>query len=136
MSRRKAREKALKVLFQIDLVSADPEEALAYVLSDNSSCDIDYVKKIITGVLKKRSELNKVIKETSKYWDLERMACVDRNIMRIALYELLCEQGIPLNVAVNEAVELAKKYGSEDSGRFVNGILGKVVEDIKNTNKR
>lgn len=62
------------------------------------------------------------------------MACVDRNIMRMALYELLYEKEIPLNVAVNEAVELAKKYGGSESSRFVNGILGKVVEDIKRNN--
>jgi len=135
MSRRRAREIALKVLFQIDLVNADPKEALTYILSKGfdgeSNFDVDFAKRLITGVLEKQNEIDKIIKDTSRYWDLERMACVDRNIMRVALYELFYEKDIPPNVAVNEAVELAKKYGGGDSGRFVNGILGKVVEDIK-----
>ncbi|HZK18378.1 MAG TPA: transcription antitermination factor NusB, partial [Clostridia bacterium] len=91
--------------------------------------DMDFVHRIINGIVKHLPELDAIINRLSKDWELQRMACIDRNIMREALYELLYEKDIPLKVVLNEAVELAKKYGGGDSGKFVNGILGKYVEE-------
>jgi N utilization substance protein B len=130
MSRRLARERALMVLFQVDVGSADPENAFAWmddafgILNKN----YDFAHRLVSGVLEHQQAVDQVIAGLSKDWKFERVAGVDRNIMRMALYEIFYSPDVPDNVAVNEAVELAKTYGSEDSGRFINGILGKVLE--------
>jgi len=118
------------VLFQVDVGNADPEKAFAWmddafgILYNND----DFARRLVSGVLEHQQAVDQVIAGLSKDWKFERVAGVDRNIMRMALYEIFYSPDIPDNVAVNEAVELAKTYGSEDSGRFINGILGKVLE--------
>lgn len=90
--------------------------------------DLSYAWELARGVEEKRAVLDRIIARVSRDWRLERITNVDRNIIRLALYEIFFCPDVPANVAVNEAVELAKTYGTDDSGRFVNGILGKVVE--------
>jgi N utilization substance protein B len=130
VSRRQARERALQVLFQVDLGGVDPRKAMQDmdenfgVLPKNA----DFAEKIVFGTLDNLELIDQIIASISKEWDLKRMASVDRNIMRLALYEILYCRDIPGNVSVNEAVELGKVFGGEDSGRFINGILGKVLE--------
>jgi len=118
------------VLFQVDVGNADLEKAFVWmddafgILNKND----DFARHLVSGVLANRQAVDQVIAGLSKDWKFDRVAGVDRNIMRMALYEIFYCPDVPGNVAVNEAVELAKTYGSDDSGRFINGILGKVLE--------
>ncbi|ACX52389.1 NusB antitermination factor [Ammonifex degensii KC4] len=132
MSRRRAREAALMVLFQVDVGGAVPEEALERTLAEwrLGNASREFATSLVLGTLAYRPQIDRVIEELSQRWRLERMNRVDRNVMRLALYELLFRQDIPPAVAINEAVELAKRYGGEESPRFVNGILGKVAENL------
>ncbi|MCL4516376.1 MAG: transcription antitermination factor NusB [Firmicutes bacterium] len=129
MSRRNARETALKILFQIDVGKMGVEEALAagrevFELAESSS---DFTEGLVWGAFNHLQELDGLIEEFSIDWPMARMASIDRNILRLAVYEILYVGDIPASVSVNEAVELAKRYGNADSGKFVNGILGNVV---------
>lgn len=133
MSRRQARERALQVLFQVDMGGADPGEAMAQMdekfgeMTDNE----DFAGKLVYGVMANLVFIDQVITAVSKDWRLERMANVDRNLMRLALYEVFFCDDIPNNVSVNEAIDLGKIFGGADSGKFINGILGKVIENIE-----
>ena len=132
MSRRKAREIALQVLFHIDFTGGSPEEIIPAVYSmqdiEFSESVNDYVEWIVAGTLAHRDEIDRQISELAKDWKLERMGGVDRAITRMAIFEIKYgEEKVPPRAAVNEAVELAKHFGSDESGRFVNGILGSLV---------
>ncbi|MEW6424220.1 MAG: transcription antitermination factor NusB [Bacillota bacterium] len=132
MSRRQARELALQVLFQVDIGKARPEAAMEYAAREKKSLnqeDLAFARKIILGTLEYLEPIDRVISRVSHDWELNRMAAVDRNIIRLALFEIFYCADIPLAVSVDEAVELAKAYGGDDSSRFINGILGKVVKD-------
>jgi len=124
--RRNARELALKVMFQIDVGGLPPEEVLATTFEQVpvEPEEREYVSAVVHGVLAHLDELDAVIGSLASGWRLERIANVDKNVLRIALYEIQHRDDIPPSVSVNEAVEIAKKYSTEDSGRFVNGILG------------
>ena len=89
-----------------------------------------FADKLIRGVLDHRSDLDEKIKSHAENWDLNRMAVVDRNILRLAIYEMLYRDDIPPIVSINEAVDVAKKYSTEDSGKFVNGILDKIKSEL------
>lgn len=132
MSRRKAREMALQTLFQLDYNHIGKEEALQMVFSerqDVSDSAKAYAEEIVNGTKNYLEEIDKIITSVSTDWKLDRMTGVDRNISRIALYEMkFSSEKLPPNVAINEAVELAKNFGTEESGRFVNGILGSLVK--------
>ena len=130
MSRREVRETALQVLFQIDVGSIDPEFALANSIERTDlqdQADISFLNQLVYGVLDKQSKIDRIICDTSLGWELDRIANVDRNILRLAIYELFYIDDIPARVSINEAIELGKCFGSEDSGKFINGILGKVI---------
>ena len=130
MSRRQARELALQILFQIDLGQASPETAFQYTIQgkDLDRESTEFIRRIVFGTLQNLKILDKAIVSVSRDWDLGRMAVVDRNIMRMALFEIFYCEDIPGSVSLNEAIELAKIFGTDDSGRFVNGVLGKIVE--------
>lgn len=130
MSRRQARERALQVLFQVDLGGADPDMALKLMNQDFGSLTKsgDFTKRLVYGVLENLTSLDRIISDVSKDWSLNRIARVDKNIMRLALFEMFYCDDIPSNVSINEAVEMGKTFGGEDSGKFINGILGKVLE--------
>jgi N utilization substance protein B len=131
MSRRQAREFALQVLFMIDIGGAEPEAAIQYVTQEKplNQEDLAFAKRIILGTVEKIGFIDQVVSSVSHSWELNRMAAVDRNIIRLALFEIFSCDDVPLAVSVDEAVELAKLYGGDDSNCFVNGILGKVVQD-------
>lgn len=135
MSRRKAREVALQVLFQLDFNSAGKNEALETVLSerdDLSDQAKSYAKELVDGTQAELNNINSVISNIASEWKIDRMAGVDRNIVRMAIYEMrFASEKLTPNVAINEAVELAKKFGSEESGRFVNGLLGSLVKELQ-----
>ena len=133
MSRRQARERALQVLFQVDLGGVDPKEAFAQMDEDygRQAGSEDFTAELVLGVIENSAFIDGIISAISKDWSLDRIANVDRIIMRIALYEVFFCADIPNNVSVNEAIELGKMYGGDESGKFINGILGKVIENIE-----
>ncbi|HAJ33893.1 MAG TPA: transcription antitermination factor NusB [Candidatus Atribacteria bacterium] len=126
--RRLSREMALKVLFQIDLVSTNIDETLKYTFENGKFSDEvkEFTLILVKGVLSNLSEVDKAINNYTNNWSLERITNIDRNILRIAIYEILHLKNIPKSVSINEAVELAKKYGTKSSFSFVNGVLGKI----------
>lgn len=127
--RHRARRIALQALYQADVANVPVEEAIEFLVQDKNlpSDVIEFVKRLAIGAWEHRAELDKVIQECAPHWSVERMAHVDRNILRMATYEILHMPDIPYSVSINEAVELAKLFGASESGRFVNGILGGVV---------
>jgi N utilization substance protein B len=128
MSRRKSREMALQALFQIDLSGVDAKRALDTVFSENETED-SFTRELVEGTTQRLSQIDEKIEQYVIDWKLARMSAVDRNVLRLATFELLVEEkDVPARVAVNEAVELAKKFGTEDSAKFVNGILGAMLK--------
>ena len=126
-----AREVAVRTLFQVDVGRSNVDRAFAYSLEDFElpEKDIAFARSLVDGVLANMSEIDKTIARAADHWSIDRMANTDRNILRIAVYEILYAKDAPPSVAVNEAVELAKVYGDADSGKFVNGVLGHVLRD-------
>ncbi len=127
MSKRKnARELVLKVLFQVDVGKLPADEALELSFEQVRPAEEDreYVDQTVRGVLASVEELDGIIGELAEGWRIDRLARVDKNVLRTALYELLHRPEVAPNVVINDAVEIAKKYSTDDSGRFVNGILG------------
>ncbi|MDF1660607.1 MAG: transcription antitermination factor NusB [Planctomycetota bacterium] len=129
-----AREATLRMLYQIDLRKVvDPEEIQKLVEHCLEEADMKsatspkvvgrYMRKLAFGVLAARTEVDTLIKKVAQNWDIKRMAIIDRNVIRIGAYEILKNPDIPRAVAINEAIELARKYSTEESGTFVNGIL-------------
>jgi len=122
---------AFQTLFQIDLAKSDVETALRQRLEDAEldAENEEYVKTVVRGVIQQRPALDAQISAVSKGWQVHRLGYVDRSILRLAIYEIVFMDDIPVRVAVNEAVELAKEFGDEESPKFVNGLLGTVVRD-------
>ena len=135
--RRLSREMGLKVLFQIDLVSTNIEEVLKYTFEDGVFPDEvkEFTLILVKGVTGNLSEIDKAINDYTNNWSLERITNIDRNILRMAIYEILYLKNIPKSVSINEADELAKKYGTKSSSSFVNGVLGKIDKNDKILNK-
>ncbi len=132
-SRTKARQTALQALYQIDIVDGDVDEALASFMEGLKIGPEakSYSEAIVKGVLSNTPMIDGLIEEYSENWTVARMVVVDRNILRIAAYELLYCPDVPYKVVIDEAVELAKKYGSEDSGAFINGILDQMAKAVR-----
>jgi transcription antitermination protein NusB len=132
VKRRIAREKALQSLFQVDLTGVQPEKSIQYVLEEEPK-DVDsrYVYRLVEGTRDHLDTIDTLLSRYSIGWDISRMANVDRNILRMAVYELLYEHDVPPNVVINEAVELAKTFSTYESGKFVNGILGNMVHHLE-----
>ena len=128
--RSKAREVALCLLYQVEIVKRD----CAKVLQDYCEAFpqrkevVNFSSLIAKGVLKNQPTIDSLIKKYAKNWEIERMAAVDRNVLRIAVFELFYLDDIPPKVSINEAIELAKRFGDVDSPRFVNGILDKIYK--------
>jgi len=127
-SRRLGRERALQALYALDLNPMDASRFLETFWENNPSlADARaFAGQLIEGVLAHRADLDALIKSKAQHWALSRMALVDLNLIRLAAYELLYRDDIPKKVIINEAVEIAKKFGSEDSAAFVNGILDEI----------
>jgi N utilization substance protein B len=130
--RRAARELALRTLFQIDLARLDAAETMAAALAEDTLADDarDFARELVMGAVKKQKHIDFVIGKYARGWTLDRMANMDRNILRLAVFEILYLPDIPPAVTVDEAVELAKKYSTAESGGFVNGILGSLVRNL------
>lgn len=128
--RTRARSIALQVLYETDLSSHLPGDVLKTRLEDTALSDdlAEFARQIIFGVLPIRHELDQVIARYAPEWPLDQIAAIDRNILRIACWEFAISRETPIKVAINEAVELAKIFGSDSTSRFVNGVLGTLVE--------
>jgi len=133
--RTRARELALQFLYQVDLQGpayrSELDAFLHDALAGKPGADeaIAYARRLVDGVLLRRDAIDDLLREAARNWDLERMAVVDRNALRIGAYELLYEEQIPMKVAINEAIELGKRYSTEASGAFINGILDRIRRD-------
>lgn len=126
MKRRTAREKAFQTLFQIDINDLPPNEAIEHVM-DQPVWDT-YLNQLVNGVIEKKSPIDRKIEEHLENWTFSRLASVEKAVLRIATYEIFYEEDVPESVAINEAVDLANKFGDEKSGRFVNGVLSKMIK--------
>ncbi len=131
MKRREARELALKVLYARDIGKNDPQEIMELLFAEGETEQKiqDFCRVLVGGVLENLQAIDLLISKYATDWPVERMAAVDRNLMRIALFEFYFSGSVPGAVAVNEAIELAKNYGSEESPRFINGILGNILKE-------
>lgn len=134
MTRHNAREKALQFLYRVDISQGGPEENFtsaedAAASAANDSLSAQYRDAIVKGVLDNKKEIDRAIEACSDNWSIERMGIVDRNILRIAAYELMYRSDTPSKVVMDEAVELAKAYGAEQSSAFINGVLDKIYKD-------
>lgn len=124
--RRLAREIVLQSLYEMDVAAHDPSESLERQIREHGLKDDlpDFARTLLSGVLARRAEIDAIIERAAPMRPTEQLAPIDRNILRIAIREFLVDNLTPVGAAINEAVELAKKYGSESSGRFINGVLG------------
>jgi N utilization substance protein B len=128
--RTRARSIALQVLYEVDVANHPPADIYKLRLEDNPLPDdlSDFARQIIFGVLPLTGRLDEVIARYAPEWPLEQIAAIDRNILRMALWEFAVYHETPVKVAINEAVELAKLYGSDSAPRFVNGVLGALAD--------
>lgn len=131
-TRRKGREAALQMLYQIDVSGVTADQAIqAYWTHLGANREGEaFANALVRGWADDREHIDGLIRDVSQHWRLERMARVDRNILRLATYELLSFADIPRRVTLNEAVELAKRFGSEGSAGFVNGVLDRIASDL------
>ena len=131
MKRRKAREFALQVLYQLDVRKEKPSATILKNFWKQNECDEDvkaFAEDLIKGTYKHLVRINSQIQVCAENWNVDRMATVDRNVLRLGAYEILYRMDIPANVTINEAVEIAKKFGTDESGAFVNGVLDSIAK--------
>jgi len=130
--RREARELALQILFQTEFNSPVSTTDILGLFEEHVSKDIvSYAETLINGIQKNKEKLDGIIQSVSQHWKVSRMSLVDRNILRIAVFEMkFSSDVIKPNIAINEAVDIAKKYGSTESGSFVNGVLDQVSRGL------
>jgi len=132
-SRTKARSIALQILYEVDLCGHKPGDVLSnrfeWLKMDDSLKK--FISQIVSGVTEYQQVLDEFIADFAPDWPLDQVAVIDRNLLRIALWEIAVFKKTPVKVAINEAVELAKTYGSEGSSRFINGVLGGFIDNLK-----
>ncbi|HNY10486.1 MAG TPA: transcription antitermination factor NusB [Candidatus Wallbacteria bacterium] len=136
--RRDARVLALTFMYQYDLGVYDKiEDIIHYTLfMDEYEVDVvNYASELAIGVVKKIEDVDAVISQSADNWSINRMATIDRNILRISIFEMMFEEDVPKNVTINEAVEMAKTFSTEKSGEFVNGILDKISKTVVKNKK-
>src|SRR5438105_14920291 len=128
-----ARELALKVLFELESDGGDAERSLTYhVAESHADAEVaDFARTLIEGVRQHHPEIDAQLAEASRNWGLDQMAKVERTLLRIASFEIRYLPAVPLKAAINESIELAKTFGGPDSGKFVNGILGRIAQDAE-----
>ena len=132
-NRRKLRENGIQILYGLDFYELNPDQALTSYTDhfDGDVADDGFLLAVITGVHGHRDDIDDLIRQFSTNWRLERMAIVDRNILRLATYELLHLMDVPRKVCINEAIEVAKRYGGDDSPSFINGILDRIALEVR-----
>ena len=132
--RRKAREIALQFLYQLDVSGASDPSAFEGEFWSRHPVDAEaraFADTLVRGSKEHQARIDELIARYAEHWDLDRMAVVDRNILRLAVYELMRDAEVPPKVAINEAIEIAKKFGAADSGRFINGVLDRIYRELR-----
>jgi len=126
--RRKARAIAFQALCEISMAGHNPNKALSHLLEESNLSEVNasFARELVSGVVKNQDDIDQHIRRFAPAWPIEQLPVVDKSILRLAIYEILLDNRVPTKVAINEAVELAKTFGSESSARFVNGVLGAV----------
>lgn len=137
LRRRVIREKSMQALFQIDVGGTEPEKALSYMFMDQeiNKTGYEFARSLVLGTISQVETIDKLIAEHTPDWDIDRMANVERSVLRMAVYEMLNHSEVPVNVAINEAIELAKAFSSEESGAFVNGVLDQIRQSVEKGGK-
>jgi len=127
-ARRKARVLALQALYEIDSVGHKTEEVVTRLLANEALSEENavFTRELVNGVIQNKEKIDQNIRHFAPAWPIEQIPVIDRNILRLAIFELLFDSKVPVKVAINEAVELAKRFGSDSSPKFVNGVLGSV----------
>lgn len=130
--RHRARILALQALYEIDITDHDPEVVLQqrFAVKPLPEAARDFARTLVQGILEHRVDLDALIKDNAPEWPVDQVAVIDRNVLRMAIFEFAVDGKTPVKVAINEAVELAKLFGSDSSGRFVNGVLGSIVSQV------
>jgi N utilization substance protein B len=127
-TRRKARTIALKTLYEVDSAHRLAQTVVERYLAEENMSDENntFIRELVSGVIDNKTAIDENIRKFAPAWPVEQLALIDRNILRLAIFEILFDNKVPVKVAVNEAVELAKIFGSKNSARFINGVLGTV----------
>lgn len=128
--RRRARQLAVQVLFHLGFNPGYPEDTFGLICRNFDIQESDFAKALVVGVSQCLEELDRLIREASKNWRLERMPMLDKCILRMAVYELLYLEDVPPKVTIDEAVEIGKRFGSQESGSFINGVLDKIYSSL------
>lgn len=131
--RRQSREHTLKILYRQDITHEDIDETIEHYWEENNinSGITDFSAQLARGTVNNLKEIDTCIEKASEHWALDRLGIIDRNILRMAVYELLFMDDIPPKVTINEAIEIAKKFGTDDSANFVNGLLDKIKNELE-----
>jgi N utilization substance protein B len=126
--RRKARTLALQALYEIDTSGHKADDVTGRLLAEEDFTEENeaFVRDIVSGVIENKDKLDQSIREHAPAWPIEQLPVIDRNILRLAIFEILIDNRVPVKVAINEAVELAKTFGADRSSKFVNGVLGSI----------
>ncbi len=127
-ARRKAREMALQALYEVDSVDHDLDGVLTRLLARGglSGENAGFTRELVSGVIQNKEKIDRNIKDFAPAWPIEQIPVIDRNVLRLAIFEILLDNKVPVKVAINEAVELAKTFGGDNSSKFVNGVLGSI----------
>ncbi len=142
MNRRTSREKAVQVLFSVDMTQAEPKQVLENLLEEDEGQaeqkerNIDFLTDLVEGTIAHQAEIDWKISQYLRGWTIGRLANVDRAILRLAGYEMMYRDDIPIKVTLNEAIELAKRYGTDDSPKFINGVLSSLVKDLERSEQK
>jgi N utilization substance protein B len=131
-TRHRARTTALKILFETDLTPHDLDDVLERYMELSGSPEAvqSYIREVVQGVRDNQDALDAEIARAAPQFPVNQLAAIDRNVLRIAVYELRHQPDVPLKAAINEAIDIAKRFGGDSSGRFVNGVLGNIASDI------
>jgi N utilization substance protein B len=148
MRRRLARELAVQSLYQIEMNGVTPEDAVAHVVEEARTEDEaqltrkrdqispQHISELVEGTLQHKQSIDGLLLDYLKGWQMDRLSRVDREILRLATYEMVFCDDVPPKVVVNEAIEMAKHFGTEDSGKFVNGVLGKMIKELESIRQK
>ncbi|PZE22050.1 transcription antitermination factor NusB [Paenibacillus xerothermodurans] len=143
MRRRLARELALQSLYQMEMNGVDATDAITHVVEEAQTDDEGQLKQskdviepedvraLVQGTINNKDRIDQLLLDYLKGWQMDRLSRVDREVLRLAAYEMVYREDVPPKVVVNEAIELAKHFGTEESGKFVNGVLGKMIKEIE-----
>ena len=132
-ARRRARRLALQALYEADAVGHDADAVLTRLLEDGklSEDNASFARELVRGVVAHRKEIDRRIRKHAPAWPIAQMPAIDKNVLRLAIFEIIIDNRIPVTIGINEAVELAKNFGGDSSPKFVNGVLGSIVLQFK-----